>query len=256
LTSQPEGSIFQCMKRRNTTLKATRLAVLALLAVAALLSCTIKQQVDLEADASGTVSMQIRLEPVFVQYIEDLSALTGESMEGQIFNVEEIENSFADREDVKLLSARTPTKDTLEMKLEYKSIEEVFSGEQMLQESGIIRFAKVSQGYSVRFHLDRENFPAVMTFIPALQNPLFEGLGPQENDDTTEEEYYELMDLALGDGGAESVRNAYIETKVNVRGTLVSQSGGTVTPGGVTFSVPLIRVLLLDKPLDYSLVFK
>jgi hypothetical protein len=37
---------------------------------------------------------------------------------------------------------------------------------------------------------------------------------------------------------------------------LVSQSGGTITPGGVTFKVPLIRVLLLDKPLDYSLVFK
>jgi hypothetical protein len=132
----------------------------------------------------------------------------------------------------------------------------VFSSEQELQESGIIRFEKVSQGYSVHFHLDRKNFPAVMSFLPALKNPIFEGLGPQENDDTTEEEYYELMDLALGEGGAESVRNAYIETKVNVRGTLISQTGGTISPGGVTFTAPLIRVLLLDKPLDYSLVFK
>jgi len=200
--------------------------------------------------------MQIRLEPVFVQYIEDLSALTGESLEGGIFNVEEIEKEFAERDDVTLLEISTPTRDTLDMKLEYTSIEEVFSSEQELRESGIIRFEKISQGYSVRFHLDRENFPAVMTFIPALQNPLFEGLGPQENDDTTEEEYYELMNLALGEGGADSVRDANIETKVNVRGTLVSQSGGKITPGGVTFTVPLIRVLLLDKPLDYSLVFK
>jgi hypothetical protein len=256
LTSKGEGSIFQCMKRRNTSIKTVWPAALALLAVSVLLSCTIKQEVELQADASGTVSMQIHLEPVFVQYIEDLSALTGESLEGQIFNVEEIKKGFAERKDVKLLSVSTPTKDTLEMELEYTSIEEVFSSEQKLQESGIIRFEKVSQGNSVRFHLDRENFPAVMTFIPALQNPLFEGLGPQENDDTTEEEYYELMDLALGDGGAESVRNGYIETKVHVGGTLVSQSGGTITPGGVTFKIPLIRVLLLDKPLDYSLVFK
>jgi hypothetical protein len=244
------------MKRRNTSIRTTRPVLLVMLVLSTILGCTIKQQVELKADASGTVAMQIRLEPVFVQYVEDLSALTGESPGGQIFNVEEIKRGFAERADVKLLSVRTPTKDTLEMKLEYNSIEEVFSSEQELQESGIIRFEKVSQGYSVRFHLDRENFPAVMSFIPALQNPLFEGLGPQENDDTTEDEYYELMDLALGDGGADAVRNGYIETKVNVRGTLVSQSGGTVTPGGVTFTIPLIRVLLLDKPLDYSLVFK
>jgi len=259
LTSDREGSIFQGMKRRNIstkTISLSSIAVLALLAVTTFLGCTIKQQVELAADASGTVSMQIRLEPVFVQYIEDLSALTGESLENGIFNVEDIEKGFAEREDVTLLSVDTPTPDSLDMKLEYRSIEEVFSSEQQLQESGIIRFDKVSQGYSVRFHLDRQNFPAVMTFIPALQNPLFEGLGPQENDDTTEEEYYELMELALGEGGADSVRNAYIETKVNVRGTLISQSGGTITPGGVTFTVPLIRVLLLDEPLDYSLVFK
>jgi hypothetical protein len=177
-------------------------------------------------------------------------------MENGIFNVEEIKKEFAERDDVSLLSISTPTRDTLDMKLKYTSIEDVFTSEQELRESGIIRFEKVSQGYSVRFHLDRTNFPAVMSFIPALQNPLFEGLGPQENDDTTEKEYYELMDLALGEGGAESVRNSYIETKVNVKGTLVSQSGGKATPGGVTFTIPLIRILLLDKPLDYSLVFK
>jgi hypothetical protein len=244
------------MIRRNIHARILWLAAVSLLVVSALLGCTIKQQVQLEANASGTVSMQIRLEPVFVQYIEDLSALTGESTEGQIFNVEEIKKEFAEREDVNLLAISTPTTDTLDMKLQFTSIEEVFASEQELQQSGIIRFEKVSQGYSVHFHLDRKNFSAVMTFIPALQNPLFEGLGPQENDDTTEEEYYELMDLALGEGGAESVRSAYIETKVTVRGTLVSQSGGKITQGGVTFTVPLIRVLLLDEPLDYSLVFK
>jgi hypothetical protein len=244
------------MKRRNTSKKTAWLTAFALLAVTTLCSCTIKQQVELEADASGTVSMQIRLEPVFVQYIEDLSALTGESLEGRIFDVEDIKKEFTERKDVTLLSIDTPTPEALDMKLQYNSIKEVFSSEKELHESGSIRFEKISRGYSVRFHLDRKNFPAVMTFIPALQNPLFEGLGPQENDDTTEEEYYELMDLALGEGGADAVRDAYIETKVNVRGTLVSQSGGTITPGGVTFSVPLIRVLLLHEPLDYSLVFK
>ncbi len=244
------------MKLRTSFNRATGLAATVLLVITLLIGCTIKQQVQLEADESGKVSMQIRLEPVFVEYINDLSALTGESLEGQIFNVEEIKKEFAEREDVTLIHIDTPNPATLEMSLSFLSIEEVFSSEQELQESGVIRFERVSQGYSVRFHLDRKNFSSIMKFMPALQNPLFEGLGPQENDDTTEEEYLELMDLALGDGGADSVRDTYIETKVTVRGTLVSQSGGKISPGGVTFTIPLIRVLLLDKPLDYSLVFK
>jgi len=244
------------MKRRIPSTNTAWLAALTLLAVPLLLSCTIKQQVQLEADESGNVSMQIRLEPVFVEYINDLSELTGESLDGQIFKVDEIKKEFAEREDVTLIRIDTPDPATLEMELSFRSIEEVFSSEQELQESGVIRFARVSQGYSVHFHLDRKNFSSIMKFMPALQNPLFEGLGPQENDDTTEEEYLELMDLALGEGGGDSVHDSYIETKVTVRGTLVSQTGGKISPGGVTFTIPLIRVLLLDKPLDYALVFK
>jgi hypothetical protein len=244
------------MKRRILAIKAAWLVATMLLSTALLIGCTIKQQVQLEADESGKVSMQIRLEPVFVEYINDLSALTGESPNGQIFKVEEIKKEFAEREDVTLIRIDTTDPATLEMELSFRSIEEVFSSEQQLQESGVIRFERVSQGYSVRFYLDRKNFASIMKFMPVLQNPLFEGLGPQENDDTTEEEYLELMDLALGEGGADSVSDSYIETKVTVRGTLISQTGGKISPGSVTFTIPLIRVLLLDKPLDYALVFK
>jgi hypothetical protein len=256
LTSAREGSIFQGMRRQNPFMKTVRLIAPALLAFAMLPGCAVKQQLHLEADASGTVSIQIRLAPLFVGYINDLSELTGASRDGRIFNVQEITEGFARRKNVSLLAIDTPSPETLEMKLKFASIEDVFSAEQELQQSGVIRFEKVSQGYAVRFHLDRRNFPAVMNFLPGLQSPLFEGLGPQENDDTTEQEYYELMDLALGEGGADSVRSSYVETRVTVRGTLVSQSGGKTLPEGVLFRTPLIRFLLLDQPIDYSLVFR
>jgi len=47
-----------------------------------------------------------------------------------------------------------------------------------------------------------------------------------------------------------------IQTTVLVKGQVLAQSGGTAVPGGVSFRIPLLRVLLLDKPLDYSLSFK
>jgi hypothetical protein len=105
-------------------------------------------------------------------------------------------------------------------------------------------------------HLDRKNFSQLLELAPFLKNPLFEGLGPQENDDATEAEYLELIDLALGAGGAATLKASYIETTVLVKGRVVAQTGGTAVPGGVVFRIPLLRVLLLDKPLDYSLTFK
>jgi hypothetical protein len=232
------------------------LAVALLAAAGALIGCTIKQQVQIEADGSGTVDMSIHLQPLFVDYLGDLAELTGEPMADQVFNVEEIKKGFSKREDVELLRIATPGPESLEMKLRFRSIEQVFSGEQKLKQAGVIRFDTVPEGYSVRFHLDKSNFSSVLEFMPVLQNPLFEGLGPQENEDISEAEYYELIDLALGEGGAECLEASYIETRVTVKGTLVSQSGGSLSERGVTYRIPLIRVLLLDKPLDYSLIFK
>ena len=85
------------MKRRFNQIKTTWLAAFVVLAVPTLFGCTIRQQVELGTDASGSVSMQIHLEPVFMQYIKDLSALTGESLEGGIFNVEQIKKEFSER---------------------------------------------------------------------------------------------------------------------------------------------------------------
>ncbi len=236
--------------------KSRILAVAVLVAAGLLIGCTIKQQVQIEADGSGTVAMSIHLQPLFVDYLNDLAELTGQPMAEQVFDVEEIEKGFEEREDVELVRIATPGPGSLEMELRFRSIEQVFSGEQSLQRGGVIRFDRVPDGYSVRFHLDSSNFSSVLEFMPVLQNPLFEGLGPQENEDISEAEYYELIDLALGEGGAECLKASYIETKVTVKGRLVSQTGGSLSGRGVTYRVPLIRVLLLDKPLDYSLIFK
>lgn len=214
------------------------------------------QQVFLEPDGSGTVTVRIRMEKLFMDYLKDLAEVAGESANDKVFNVEEIKKGFAKRDDVQLKRIASPSPERLEMELSFKSVEKLFAGEKMLQEAGILSFARKNDNCTVKLHLDRKNFAQVMELLPALKNPLFEGLGPQENDTTTEEEYLQLIDLALGEGGSASLKASFIETKVTVKGKLISQTGGTPMAGGVVFRIPLTRVLLLDKPLDYSLSFK
>jgi hypothetical protein len=233
-------------------------AALALLAaLAALLAgCSVSQRVALEPDGSGTAVVRIRLEKVLLDYLLDLSEVSGAvpKEKGRIFDVEDIRKGFAGRQEVTLTRIESPAPERLEMELSFRSIEKLFAAPDKPQT--ILTLSKSAEGTTLRAHLDRKNFSQLLELAPFLKNPLFEGLGPQENDDATEAEYLELIDLALGEGGAAALKASTIETTVAVKGKIVAQSGGTPVAGGVVFRIPLLRVLLLDKALDYSLTFK
>jgi hypothetical protein len=233
-------------------------AALALLAaLAALLAgCSVSQRVALEPDGSGTAVVRIRLEKVLLDYLLDLSEVSGTvpREKGRIFDVEDIRKGFAGRQEVTLTRIESPAPERLEMELSFRSIEKLFAAPDKPQ--SILTLRKGAEGTTLRAHLDRKNFSQLLELAPFLKNPLFEGLGPQENDDATEAEYLELIDLALGEGGSAALKASTIETTITVKGKVVAQTGGAPVAGGVVFRIPLLRVLLLDKALDYSLTFK
>ena len=232
-------------------------AVLAVLAAFSVLAgCSVSQRVTLEPEGSGTAVVRIRMEKILMDYLKDLSEVSGAAAQdkGRIFDVEEIRKGFASRQEVTLRRIQSPSPDRLEMELEFRSIEKLFAAPEKPQT--ILTLKQGPDGTTLRAHLDRKNFSQLLELAPFLKNPLFEGLGPQENDNTTEAEYLELIDLALGEGGSTALKASVIETTIAVKGKVVAQTGGSTVPGGVVFRIPLLRVLLLDKPLDYSLTFK
>jgi hypothetical protein len=228
----------------------------ALSALLPLAGCSVSQKVTLEPEGSGSAVVRIRLEKILMDYLIDLSEVSGSAAKdkGRIFDVEEIRKGFASRPEVSLRRIDSASPERLDMELEFRSIEKLFATPEKPQT--ILTLKKGSAGTTLSAHLDRKNFSQLLELAPFLKNPLFEGLGPQENDDATEAEYLELIDLALGEGGSAALKASVIETTILVKGKVVSQTGGTLANGGVLFRIPLLRVLLLDKPLDYSLTFK
>jgi hypothetical protein len=229
------------------------LPVLALLSTL-LASCAVNQRVALEPDGSGTAGVRIKLEKLLTEYLKDLSEVSGGAAQDRVFNVEDIRKGFASRQEVTLTRVESPSPERLEMDLAFRSVEKLFAEAGKTQT--ILSLRRSGDTTTLKVHLDRKNFPQLLELAPFLKNPLFQGLGPQENDDTTEAEYLELIDLALGEGGSAALKTSVIETTVLVKGKVLSQTGGTLVPGGVQFRIPLLRVLLLDKPLDYALSFK
>ena len=54
----------------------------------------------------------------------------------------------------------------------------------------------------------------------------------------------------------ERILDSVVRVDVSLEGSVVAQAGGELVDGGVRFSIPLIRILVLDEPLDYSVTFR
>ena len=96
-----------------------------------------------------------------------------------------------------------------------------------------------------------------MTANPSMDSPLMQSFGPLANKGLTDSDYLDMMQFALGDESRAGIKNSYLVLDVNVDGVITDQQGGTLLDADtVEFKIPLLRVLILDKPQAFSVSFK
>jgi hypothetical protein len=233
--------------------------ILVLAAFLLTVSCTMSNTIVVRGDGSGTVAVRVEISKLFKEYLVSMAEVAGQAeiaKEGKLFDLKEIQKGFEGRPGVTVKRLASPRPETLEVDIAFRSMQEVFASDNALKSAGVISFAQANGVKTVRVHLDRTNYKQTSVLFPGLSNPLFEGMGPQANDAITEAEYLEMIKFSLGDEGPALVQKSFIEMAIRPEGEIVSQTGGTVTNGCVVFRIPLLRLLVLDKPLDYSVVFK
>ena len=226
-----------------------------------LLSCAIRQEAYLGRDGSGSVKFRVQLQPFFMDYIRDMAEVAGDEAGGLpkdgIFDLARIRRDLEERPGVKVTRLASPKPELLEGELTFRDVEAVFRSEQQLTQAGVITFTRKGAVRTLQLHLERRNFAQVAAVTPLMRNPVFESLGPQENEGVSEQDYLDMMQFAMGDPAPKGIRESAIELRVTVQGKVVSATGGQVQKdGSVLFRIPLIRVLLLDRPLDYALSFE
>lgn len=230
----------------------------AILIILIFTTCTIKQEVELEEDGSGRVDFHIEIERFFLDYLLDMAELTGElelNEQSTIFDLEKIRAGLNQKPGVVVTRLTSPTPEIVEGSFTFRNIEEVFNNEALLSQARVMVFSQEAGVKNLKLHLDRGNFEHIYSLFPLLANPVVESFGPMKNEDTSEKEYLEIIEFALGEEGPEGIRNSFINLVIKINGRLLSQSGGTINNEGVSFQIPLIRVLLLDQALDYSITF-
>ena len=222
-----------------------------------LTSCMISQEASVEVDGSGSVRFYIEVKPVFLETMLEMAEFSGEAPEnGSLFDLARIEEDFAKKPTLELVVIASPTPEILEGEFLFQDVGEVFEGEATLTESGVVTFSKTDSESTIRFYLDRDNFVRVSSFLTFLDNPFFQMFSPVENEGTTEAEYLEMMEFVLGEDGPPAIEESIIEIRINVKGKILSQSGGRIEGRSVIYEIPLLDVLLLEEPLRYSLSYR
>lgn len=224
----------------------------------ALAGCSVNQVLVIKADGSGTAALRVVTTKLLREYLLDLQQLTGATAaaDGSIFDVNKLQKDLAARPGLTVKKVASPSPDVLEVELAYRSVEEVYGSVEAVKKSGLVVYRDDAGQKSLKVHIDRKNFKELSAAFPGMNSAAFEGIAPQEQDTITESEYLDMIQFTLGPDGPAALKASFIDLVVKPEGTIVSQTGGTATNGSVTFRVPMIRLLLLDKPLDYSLVWK
>jgi len=242
----------------STSNSRARAALVVVALTVALAACSVSQTLVIKADGSGTTSMRVVTTKLLREYILDLQQVTGvtAAANGSIFDVPKLQKELAARPGLTVKKIASPSPDVLEVDLAFRSVEEVYGSVEAVKKSGLVQYTESGGQKSLKVHIDRKNFKELSNVFPAMNNAAFEGIAPQEQDTITESEYLEMIQFTLGPEGPAALKASFIDLVMKPEGTIVSQAGGTLANGVVTFRIPLIRLLLLDKPLDYSLVWK
>ncbi len=227
-------------------------ALLVLTASLALFSCSVKGGLTLDSQGAGTMDMDFTLLPFFGDFFFDLvdeDLLLADTDRGLAEN-KGITDHTLSREDYRYSG-----------KISFSNFEDVVAGEDG-EEQTIFTMETVGGQTTLRITFTRDNWDQMSVLVPVFSDPTVAMLGPSGSIGLSEEEYREMVIYPF-EGYASSTEEASraldsssLVFTVNVPGPIIGQQGGEVSGRSVTFRIPLIRMLMLDEELSYSVTYR
>lgn len=247
--------------RPSTGRYSTLFPVIALLAAALAAGCSSAQRVDLALSGAGTAEVQIRLSPILVSYLQDLAATvsgTNPSKDRPIFDLGALRVAFARYPDLTLERAATPSIDTLTLRVRFSDAAKLLSG---VTGGSFVTFSRNGADRTLSIRLDRDAVAQLLQLTPLSGSVAGNVLLPPQDASMSEKEYvsylaWALEDYAAGKSIERTVEESNVELVISVAGTLVAATGGERSGNSAHFSIPVVRLLTLQKPLVYSVTFR
>lgn len=216
-----------------------------------LASCTTRQAIVLHSNGSGSVQFRATISKTLMDASKGLGSGGSTQTQAGEFDIPKIKEVFSKNNSITLTSLSSPKSGVLTGSFTFSDIGKLFQG----KGAGIVSFTNTASGHRLSVHITRSNFAQIAHLAGMTNNPLYQMFGPEQNAGTSQSELNQMMVYVLGKSGPAALKASTIDITVTVPGGLVSQQGGVRKGNTVQFRIPLSRLLLLAKPLDYSITF-
>ncbi len=217
-----------------------------------------KQEIYLEKDGSGTANIEIILKKFVLTTIKDLAEISSVDPD-ESFNPDVIAKSMMENPDITNVVASRPTENKIKIKFDFNNIQTMFEeSDKEIKDSGLITISNDGDKTILTLSINKGTYKGISSLIPQIDDPAMSALLPNpEDDDATETEYLEMIEYMFGDEGPSGVMDSSLNLVININGTIIEQIGGKeLNKSKVEFNIPLIRILLLDQDLTYSVTYK
>ena len=221
-------------------------------------SCNARQEISLEAGGGGIARLEVALHPVFMSYYTDLAAGFSASVPPGFFNVDAIREGFRRNKELELVNLANTGKGKLTLDFRIKDIAAAIKNENPAALSIIRR--SVAQGReTLLIWLDKGNLASLLAVVPEMDAPAVKMLLPPAA--MSEKEYGEHLAWALEDYSKDGkildvLGSAVIDIVLRTPSKIIAQTGG-VQKGEkeLRFAIPVLRLLTLEKPIEFSVTY-
>jgi len=236
---------------------ASRSAVLcAAFLFMTLSSCSARIGATLRADGSAEATISASVAQRTAALIRNLSGLSGSSGPGFVLDGAVLSGSLRNSPAVRSAALRNIDDRSVSGTISLGDIRLLAAGPSTGggDKERFIRIEKTGPGGTVFMHLDRKSASAVLAslspeigaYLEALLAPVVTG------EEMTEGEYLDLVASIYGDAVSAEIAAASLTLTLNLPRPAIGVLGGTLSGGAAEYSIPLVRLLVLENPADLA----
>ncbi len=220
-------------------------------------SCAAGLSLAVNPDGSGTLAVDARVPDAAAARLRSYASAgnPGSAAAAPLFDAAAVRRETA-RRGLAAVTVETSSPNRLRGSFSFRSLADL-AADPELAGAGILRVESKAGVTSLSFRLSRDNARSLPLLFPGLGPDILEALSPPALDPypVTAGEYREMLQALLGPAALAELEAAEIRVQVRTPGPVVRHAGGSVSDRTFTAVLRLLDVLMLEKPMEFSVAW-
>jgi hypothetical protein len=236
------------------------LGAVFLAATLILAACSASVSSAIKADGSARISIEAEIPTVIAAKFRKLANAGGSSQSSvqlSIFDVEAIRKSLIARPGVDVVELSQPKPDSIHLVLAVRNLKDLAASPDF-ESSGILGIERGQASTECRFRLEHGKAKALTALFSGIDPNLMDALSPPalEEDPLSIAEYETMLKSVFGEKAMPAMEAAAIKLSITAPGKVLSSGGGSLSGSTLTATIPVLEILVLEKPVEVWLRWK